>query len=245
MVPLALQKQGMINEKVPYYFHYLASLGPLLSAFILTFITQGYGGLKNLGKRMIKWKIGPVWWLVILSPIILYFIVSAGIWMVKGEWPGPRALGQVSFLPQIGLLAPFLWTLTYGLGEETGWRGFALPRLQKNRNALIATGILTLFWAGWHIPAFFYIYDPRIIAGFLAGLFSGSIVFTWIYNSTSGSILAAILWHGLFNYTTGCVECKSGIISMVLSTLVIAWAILIVMIYKPANLSRSQRSADY
>ncbi|MDZ7336120.1 MAG: CPBP family intramembrane metalloprotease [candidate division KSB1 bacterium] len=94
----------------------------------------------------------------------------------------------------------FLWLLTYGIGEETGWRGYALPRLQKNHSALSATVILWVFWALWHLSAFFYLYDPTIVIGFLLGVLAGAIVFTWLYNSTGGSILMVTLLHGVFNF---------------------------------------------
>lgn len=244
MVPLALQSQGLVRSGIPFYFHYLAAFGPFLSALVMTYLTQGASGLRLLGNRMIKWKIGPAWWLVVFSPVLLYLLGFVAIWIVQGVWLDPRALGRVEFLPELGFLAPILWFLTYGIGEETGWRGFALPRLQKKRNALYASLILGLFWAAWHAPAFFYLYDPKIFIGFLIGVLSGSVVFTWIYNSTAGSILAVAIWHGLFNFTTGCIECKSGIISMVLSTLVIIWAIFIIIIYKPENLSKSGRQVE-
>lgn len=100
----------------------------------------------------------------------------------------------------LGLAALPLWILTFGIGEETGWRGFALPRLQRGRSALSATIILWVFWALWHLPLFFYSYEASILPGFLIGLLAGAITLTWLYNSTSGTILLVALWHGTFNF---------------------------------------------
>ena len=98
------------------------------------------------------------------------------------------SLGEVNYLPPLGWGALLIWFLTFGLGEETGWRGFALPRLQKGRSALHATMILTVFWALRHLPLFFYLFESTLLIGWLVGLFAGSIVLTWLYNSASDSI---------------------------------------------------------
>lgn len=237
MIPLALKQQGWAVISMPFYVHYFAAFGPMQSAIIVTWITDGNIGLKELFGRMFKWRVKLIWWLVAVSPLLLFAIGVIAVGLIQGKWSGFSELGQVSFLPDIGFSALFLWIFTYGFGEETGWRGFALPRLQKKHGALKATFILWIFWALWHAPAFFYVYDPSIIIGFLIGQFCGAIFFTWLYNSSIGSILMVIIFHGVFNFTTGCLECKTGIISMVLSTIVMIWAVWIVIKYKSATLS--------
>jgi membrane protease YdiL (CAAX protease family) len=134
-----------------------------------------------------------------------------------------------------------LWILTFGIGEETGWRGFALPRLQNGRSAFSATLLLWVFWALWHLPLFFYSYDRSIIPGMLFGLLAGAITFTWLYNSTGGSVLMTAIWHGLFNYTTACTSCKTGLIAAVISTVVMVWAVVVVIWFKPADLAHARK----
>jgi len=168
----------------------------------------------------------------------LYLVVAAALWLVQGQPIDLVTMGQVDYLPTLGLAALPMWILTFGIGEETGWRGFALPRLQEGRSSLHATIILWIFWALWHLPLFFYSYDVSILPGFLIGLLAGAIVFSWLYNSTEGSILMTALWHGAFNFTTACISCKTGSTSAVISALVMVWAILVVLIFKPASLSR-------
>src|SRR5690606_15567006 len=76
--------------------------------------------------------------------------------LAEGQWPTYDAFARTDNLPGAGLLATFLLhLLTFGIGEETGWRGFALPHLQESRTALRATGLLFLAWALWHVPTFF------------------------------------------------------------------------------------------
>lgn len=234
---LALRKHGIIQLAIPYPIYYGAAYGPFFSAIIVTALIKGTKGLKELFGRMFRWRVHIVWWLVALSPLVLYLLASVIIYFIQGEWISLRLLGQVEFVPDLGIGALLLWLLTYGLGEETGWRGFALPRLQKNRSALQATFILWVFWALWHLPAFFLVYDPKIAFGFFIGVFAGAIVFTWLYNSSGGSLLMVIIWHGLFNFTTASKASKAGFLSALISTLVIVWAIMVVIWFKPASLS--------
>ncbi|RLC75834.1 MAG: CPBP family intramembrane metalloprotease [Chloroflexi bacterium] len=240
-IPLALEARGLINAPIPFAAHYLAAYGPLLAAFVVTGLTAGRAGLKELCGRMFEWRARLGWWLVAFAPLLLYALLAVVLRFIQGQWSDLAALGQIDFLPNLGVGALFVWILTFGLGEETGWRGFALPRLQQGRSALSATIILWFFGALWHLPLFFYLYDAIIIVGFLLGLLAGAITFTWLYNSAGGSILLVAVWHGAFNFVTGCVTCKTGVAAAVLSTLVMVWAVVVVLWFKPATLARADK----
>jgi membrane protease YdiL (CAAX protease family) len=238
-IPLALAAQGVIQAKIPFALHYLAAYGPMCSALTVTGVTMGRRGLRDLLGKMTKWRLNPGWWLVALAPLGFYLLVTVAIWLLQGEPINLIAMGQVDFLRPLGLAALPLWVLTFGIGEETGWRGFALPRLQEGRSSLNATIVLWVFWALWHLPLFFYSYDVSILPGFLIGLLAGAIIFTWLYNSTGGSILLVALWHGTFNFTTACSSCKTGLLAAVISTLVMVWAVAIVLFYRSRTFSRT------
>ena len=146
-----------------------------------------------------------------------------------------------TFCPDLGLMAWALWFLTSGCGEELGWRGFALPRLQRTHSAMASSVLLAIGWAGWHLPAFFYIpsytaMGLRILPGFFFGLLAGAIVLTWLYNSSGGSVLAAVLWHASFNFVTASPN-AGGFVAAVTSTLVMVWAIVVVWRYDWTTLS--------
>jgi membrane protease YdiL (CAAX protease family) len=164
--------------------------------------------------------------------------VAVVLGFIQGQWSGFGALGLIEFLPDLGIGALLFWFLTFGFGEETGWRGYALPRLQQGRSPLSATLILWVFWALWHLPLFFYLYDATSVLGLLLGLLAGAVTLTWLYNSTGGSILLVAVWHGAFNFVTGCVACKAGATAAILSTLVMVWAVVLVAWFKPATLFR-------
>jgi membrane protease YdiL (CAAX protease family) len=240
-IPLALRAQGIIRLRIPFSFHYLIAYGPLFSALIVTGLTEGKSGLKTLIGKITRWKVKPRWWLFAATPIVLFILTACVLWAIQRKPIDINALGVIDFLPPIGMLALPVWIFTFGIGEETGWRGFALPRLQKSHNALSATFLLWVIWAGWHIPLFFYSYPISVIPGFLIGLLAGSITFTWLFNSTKGSVLMTTLFHGAFNFTTACVSCKADVSAAVISTLVMVWAVVVILIFKPATLSLAEK----
>jgi membrane protease YdiL (CAAX protease family) len=144
-VPLALANQGVIPPLLPPGTHYLVAFGPMISALIVTGIGQGLPGLKELGGRMIKWRVPPKWWIIAFSPLVIGFLVILILNGFAGSRISLSELGAVNFMPPLGTGALLLWIFTFGLGEETGWRGFALPRLQADHTTLKATMILTVF----------------------------------------------------------------------------------------------------
>jgi membrane protease YdiL (CAAX protease family) len=212
----------------------------MLAALIMTGLTKDKLGIADIFKRLFKWRMRPVWWVVALSPLVGYLMIVIVQRLIQGEWADFSLLGEVNFLPNLGAGALLLWVLTYGIGEEIGWRGYALPRLQEKMNALNATLVLGVLWALWHLPIFFYLFDPAIAIGWFFGLMSGAIVFTWIYNSTGGSLLAVALWHGAFNFITASAA-GEGLAAAIMSTLVMAWAVALIFIYKPVNLSAQEK----
>jgi hypothetical protein len=107
-----------------------------------------------------------------------------------------------------------------------------MPRLQRTRSAMTSTLLLSIGWAGWHLPAFFYIpsytaMGASMLPGFFLGLLAGAIVLTWVYNSSGGSVLAAALWHASFNFVTAAPE-AGGLVAAITITLVMVWAALVV-----------------
>lgn len=241
-IPLALAKQRIIHPIFPEWLHYFVAYGPMLSALLITGATQGQQGIKELWGRIAKWHVGNNWWLVAVSPLIVGLALVVGVNLLTSNKMSVSELGEIHFLPPLGLGALFLWLVTFGIGEEIGWRGYALPRLQKDHNALYATFILTIGWAFWHMPQFFYVFDPSIAVGWFIGLFAGAIVFTWLVNSTEGSILIVAVFHGCFNYMSASASnTGNGLIAAVISTIVMVWAVVVVVLYKPQSLAHKGR----
>jgi membrane protease YdiL (CAAX protease family) len=243
-IPLALKAQGIISVDIPFAMHYFAAGGPLIAAILLTWRENGSPGLKNLLERTLRWRVEPIWWLVALSPILILLLVTLFASYVRGTSPDFQFLNHFDFLPDIGIAAVLIWLASYGFGEEIGWRGYLLPRLQRDRSAWSASLVLWAIWATWHAPSFFYLHTASsigMIIGFLIGVLAGSIFLTWLYNSSGGSILIVAVWHGLFDYVTACTECKAGLVAAIISTVVMIWAVVVVIAYKRPNLSLKER----
>jgi membrane protease YdiL (CAAX protease family) len=247
-LPLAAAAQGWLHISVPPALHYLASFGPMLSALIVTAATEGRHGIRQLLAGVLKWRVGLGWVLFsTLAPITLFAVAVIVGYAANRTWPDLALLGEVDYLPYLGIVGAFiLWLLTFGVGEEIGWRGFALPRLQQDHSALTATLMLGAVWALWHLPAFFY-KDTYVAMGLVAGLpllllsiLAASIVFTWLYNSTRGSLLMVILFHALFDFLSVS-RAGGGNVAAIMSAGVMIWAVLIVILFKPANLAHEKR----
>ena len=232
MIPLGLQQHGIIAVRIPAALHYFSAFGPALAALSITVL---------LGRREKRVESSPPrvfsrLWPVIgfVSPLLLFAIAELVAWIFAKPATGMTALGRVNFLPNLGIGAWLLWLLTSGFGEEIGWRGYALPRLQRTHSALVSSFLLSIAWAGWHLPAFFYIpsyvgLGPRVIPGFFIGILAGSIVLTWLYNSSGANVYAVVLWHASFNFVTASPS-ASDFTTAVTSILVIGWAAAVLLL---------------
>ena len=243
VLPLVAYAQGFIDVPVPFALHYLNDLAPVLAAIIVTRIADGAEGLRDLLRRMIRWRGSLLWVLVAaFSPLVAFGIAAAIVVFAMGETPPDLGLlGELPYLPYLGLGGWIFWLLTVGLGEESGWRGYALPKLQASMSAISASLIVTLWWVLWHLPRFFY-FDGFLDQGFSAlplfalQLLLLSILLTWLYNSSRGSILAAALFHSSFNFFLTS-PADIGEMTIVIRGLLIVWVIAVIVAFKPTSLS--------
>ena len=212
-LPRAAADRGLLDIQVPGFVMLIAGYGPALAAIIVAGLAQGREGLRRLFGRLARWRVGLRWYLAALlippaiqfSALALHLIFSNEPFRLAGSAQltfGPD--GQPLWGQLLILLAIYILGCD-GLGEELGWRGYALPRLQEKRSPLISSLILGVFWALWHLPymlsAGSVLADRPFILFFL-NVLAQSILYTWLYNSTGGSTLLAILFHAAGN-TTG------------------------------------------
>lgn len=189
-------------------FFVIAQFGPALAALIVILLSGASFG--RWARAIVRWRVAPWWYAVAVGLPVLFIAVES---LVFGLLGNPVDLSRVpgalaGFVPSLVFL-----TLIAGLGEEPGWRGFALPRMEARYTPVVATLLLGLAWAFWHLPLVFV--DPRFPHGFtslgplvlmavltLIGISLMAFFYTWIYNATQ-SVLLVMLLHGSFNTATG------------------------------------------
>ncbi|RPI24317.1 MAG: CPBP family intramembrane metalloprotease, partial [Actinobacteria bacterium] len=133
--------------------HFPSLLGPLLAAFAVTAWTEGWHGVRDLLARMGRWRIGWRWWLAALSPLAFFFAVLGVMAVTGADVPARADFARFSGLSAgLGIVGvAVMVTIINAFGEETGWRGYALPHLQRRWGPITATLVLAALWAGWHI----------------------------------------------------------------------------------------------
>lgn len=171
-------------------------LGPLAAAILVTALSERRAGLKEFFSRLVRWRVHPGWYaLVLLLPAAACVLAAAGS-VLLGAHMAPLAK-----LPEARELGPrfaFIF-LFIGLGEEPGWRGFALPRLQERRSPLAASLVLAPIWALWHLPLMGTEFPLPVVPAFLLGITSATVVHTWIFDRTRESVLLQMLFHAAVN----------------------------------------------
>ncbi|MCB0759969.1 MAG: CPBP family intramembrane metalloprotease [Flavobacteriales bacterium] len=198
--PLWLEALGVdVAWRLPLH-HAWGSLGPISAAFIVTAVNHGKSGVISLIRSIVSFK---SWrWILIAMgiPLVLFLIA----WFIENAGSPVVYLsdiGHSSEHPEWGVATFFLYNvLTFGLGEEVGWRGFALPQLQRRHKALMASLVLSVFWAIWHWPLFLYRpgytdMGAGAIFGWFISLVLGSVILTWLFNGSKGSLLTVIVFH--------------------------------------------------
>lgn len=193
---------GLLPFQWPIPFPVAATLapftGPFLAGFIMTGIKEGRAGIRRLLARFVLWRVGFQWYLFAIVGIPAITVVGAMV--LPGAFPSLH-MPPVSWILMYPLT--FLVTLVIGgpLGEEAGWRGFALPRMQRLQGPLVASFWLGLLWAFWHLP---YFWIPQWgtpketafdIFWFVLAVVFVTIIYTWAFNNTKESLLIAVLIH--------------------------------------------------
>lgn len=204
-LPLYLPFFGVkIFIHIPFN-HAIGSWGPLIASLVTTYLFRGKYELIKFIKSIFEIKNIIYFVLVILLPFLIslvaYFVT---IVFINSKIEIVNLFTSQEF-PQFNLLQIILFNIVfYGLGEEAGWRGFALPKFQEKFGIIKANVALTFFWAIWHIPLF--LYRPGLnnlgfagTIGWFFSLLAGSLIFSFLYNYSKSSVLVCILFHGIID----------------------------------------------
>ncbi len=243
------EAQGLINFHLPQNLGYW---GLATATYLMAFITGGRAGVKDLLSRLVRWRMGVQWYLLALLFLNVVGLAAAALLALTGS---ASHIGED--LPAAQLLTFFLVNFPLFLfTEETAWRGFALPRLQKKYNALWSSVILGIGWGIWHLPLFMIpgTYQakfpfPGPIAswlGFVVLVIPMSILTTWLFNHTRGSVLIAALFHTATNLGMvffGVLTHEAALFWVYAALLWLA-TVAVVWLEKPARLTRAAEVRD-
>ena len=253
---LAVLDERSLISPLPVPALFLGAFGPMVAAVVLTAREGGRAGLRSLLGRVVRWRVAPFWYgVALLGPIVLQLVAMA-LHVLLGGQP-PDLLAMIGGVPTVLVLSVYM-LIQVGIGEEIGWRGYALPRLQSGYSALLSSLILGVIWTLWHLPVFFnpatgYSITPFWV--FLVFLLPVSILITWVFNSTGGSVLMVMILHAVLNasgtpmwraipeYSTMESTTAAVVTYNYLLQAAVLWvgAIVVVLVYGARNLSRRPR----
>lgn len=234
-VPMALH--GAIVRPGTLPTHFGGLLGPCIAGAASTLVCAPRGGHAAWLQRLLRLPQGLRGWLLALTP----FLLLAGFAAAAASLGQPiaadrlRRFSGLPILPPLALFAVVL--LANGYGEEAGWRGYLLPRLQARFGAVSGVLIQAAIWIAWHAPLIWIVANYRamspamLVFGFGLGLVLGGFVLAQASAASRGSVLAAALWHSGYNFATatdGGVLLQAGVSAIVMAwgALLLLWALL-------------------
>ncbi len=177
----------------PTPFGVFMAAGPLLSALIVTAVIDGRRGLRELGSRLVKWRVGWQWYAAALLIPLTVVLGTGGLNIALGAPSSPVRRLELSSLALVFALR-LVVPIFSPVGEEPGWRGFALPRLLASRSPFEVTLFLGVIVAVWHVPLIF-IAGEDLPPIFLVATVAVTFFYTWLFIRTGGSVLITILAH--------------------------------------------------
>jgi membrane protease YdiL (CAAX protease family) len=243
-----------MNEAFGNSLTVIGTFGPLVSAFILTYFNQGTEGVKKLLKSGVDLGFRKKWLIPILllfpaidGSVVLVATVTEGV-NIDSSW-----ISNLSFVT-VELLLFFIVAFFLAAGEEFGWRGYSLRRLEAHFSAFTSSLLLGVIWWAWHIPVFGVLggfsgsenaHAWQFVLWYFIVVVTYSVLFTWICNNTEGSILAVILFHAILNLSDIAIGSVSSQVPrysipyFYAITILVAIAIAIVIVYGPERLTRN------
>lgn len=198
---------GIINKSI-YKEHFmlfvdLGSFIPSTISIVITRCLYKKKGLKELLIRLTKWKYSFMYYLFVIGCCPLIYYVTILIYEIVTN------SSQIQFVKEpYSIFIATVWILVFSgpLGEEIGWRGFLLPRLQKKLSPIKASLVISFIWACWHLPLFYISGTSQYGTSFflfLIGDIYYAIQITWVFNKTKGSLIFPILYHTAINVSFG------------------------------------------
>jgi membrane protease YdiL (CAAX protease family) len=249
--PIDLAYAGMLPFQVPFIVYLFLEWGFVVASVMMTGLTLGKDAVFTLLKRYLIWRVGWMWFLVafLLEPLLMLLGVYGSAWVtgIAPDYSGIMAYQIFGKSAALWLfVVPFFLIDFICNGEEIGWRGYVLPRLQARHSALISTLIVGMIWGFWHLPKFLSDWNIVSFAWFMGHTMAAAFIYTWVYNGTRGSLLLVTILHASSN-TAGIFLPMANTVSSqnmgaYIGYVLIEWvtAVVIVLATGPARFSRTE-----
>jgi membrane protease YdiL (CAAX protease family) len=246
-----LSTSGVLPFRVPFVVGLTVGWGFIFVSLFMTWLTLGKEAMKTLFKRFFLWRVDWKWYIVaiLLMPALRFAAIPLTAWLtgVPADYSHPMIRDLVPLdWPLLAMIFPWILFEIFTNGEEMGWRGYVLPRLQAKYNALTSSLILGVIWSMWHLPKFFGTgsSEGRSFFWFTVFTVSVAILYTWLYNNTRGSLLLVTLFHASGNTFGVFLPAKFAVTGGVLPNLeivfVVTAAIVVTVLAGPERLSRTE-----
>ena len=249
--PIDLANSGIVPIQFPFIVYLFLGWGFIFASVIMTGLTLGKDGVVALLKRYVQWRVGWQWYLAafLLTPslIVLAVYINAALVGVPPDFSTVMAhkiFGGAAYLPLF--ILPFFLVDLISNGEEIGWRGYVLPRLQAKYSALTSTLILGVIWGFWHLPKYLSHWNAVSFAWFMVHAMAYAVILTWLYNNTKGSLLLVAISHassntaGLFMPMANTVSGENMSAYIIFVLLQVITAVMIIIVTGPERFSRTE-----
>lgn len=183
----------------------IGEFAPAIAAFVLVAVNRGKAGIQALISKLFLWRVGFKWYLLaLLAPIAMELLAIPTHQLLGDKMPAFNIARWIQILPSQlpALVLMLLFLVLLSTGEELGWRGYALPRLQARYGSVGASLILGLLWGLWHLPLFWIpgaVQYGLPIPGYVIATIGYTFIYTCIFNGTNGSVLLTCLYHAASN----------------------------------------------
>jgi len=246
-----LSNSGVLPFRFPFAVVLTVGWGFIFVSLFMTWYTLGTDAMKTLFRRFFIWRVSWKWYLIAILLLPGLQFVSALLTLSLTDVPVDFSEAMIHDVvplsaPWFVLVIPWMVFEILTNGEEMGWRGYVLPRLQSRYNALTSSLILGVIWSFWHFPKFFGtgMNSGLSIPWFTIFTMASAILYTWLYNNSQGSLLLLVLFHAT-NNTAGMFlpvpfASPGGIDQNMLVVTYLTAAIFVTYIAGPANLSRTE-----
>ena len=246
-----LSHSGILPFRVPFAVALTVGWGFIFVSLFMTWLTLGKGEMLKLFRRFFLWRINWKWWLValLLLPALQFtaVLLTPLLTGIPVDYSHPMIRDVVPLeAPLLALIVPWILFEILTNGEEMGWRGYVLPRLQARYNGLVSSLIVGMIWGVWHLPKFLGAgtNSERSFTWFVVAHLALAILYTWLYNNTRGSLLLVTLFHASGNtaamFRPISFAAIGGIVPNLMIVLYILAATVVTVVAGPAQLSRTE-----